>query len=104
MRAALSPPTAVIQAMQRTGSGVGNLVIGAVRPARGVMWRAARQPAAVELPRHVTVGGVVTTWPSRDLTGIHLTPSTVDEKSQTPEGLFIGRLERRAWLIQQRGS
>ena len=100
----LSRPSAVIRAMPRAASAVGNLIIGAVRPAAGVLWRAARQPLPFDPPPHVQVGDMFSSWPTRDLSGIHLTPSWVAEGSQTPEGLFVGRLERRAWLIAQRGT
>jgi hypothetical protein len=104
LRAELTPPTAVVRAMQFGGAGCGNLVAGAVRPAVGVMWRGARQPLEVDLPPRVNVGASFAGWPSRDVAGIHLTPTGVAEQLQTPEGLFVGRLERRAWLIDQQGT
>ena len=90
--------------MHHAASATGNLIVGAVRPAAGVLWRAARQPQPFDSPSIVHVGEVFASWPTRDLTGIHVTPSWVAESSRTADGLFVGRLERRAWLLEQRGT
>ena len=104
LRAHLTAPSTVVRAMLLGPGGCGNLLSGAVRPAAGAIWRGARQAFAVELPRHLDVGESFTSWPSHDLAGIHVTPAGVAEDLQTPEGLFVGRMERRAWLVDQRGT
>jgi hypothetical protein len=104
LEASFSEATAVIRAMPRGDSPAGSLLAGAARPAQGVLWRAAHQPAPVDLPPSVDVERTSTTWPARDLSGIHLTPEYVEPRLRTPEGVFAGRLERRAWLIGLRGT
>lgn len=104
LEASLSEATGVIRAMPGADSAAGSLLAGAARPAEGILWRAAHQPGPVELPPSIDIEGASTTWPSRDLCGIHLTPEYVEPRLQTPEGIFAGRIERQAWLIEQEGT
>jgi hypothetical protein len=104
LEVSLSKATAVIRAMPGADSAAGSLLAGAARPAEGILWTAPHQPIAVELPSSVDIEGASTSWPSRDLCGIHLTPEYVEPRLQTPGGIFAGRLERRAWLIEQEGT
>jgi hypothetical protein len=104
LEASLSEATSVIRAMPRADSAAGSLLAGAARPADGLLWRAAHQPEPLGLPPSIDIAGASTTWPSRDLCGIYLTPEWVEPRLQTLEGLFAGRIERRAWLIEQEGT
>lgn len=104
LEVSLSVSGAVIRAMPKADAAVGSLLSGGNRPAEGVLWSSPRQPIALELPPTIDVDGASACWPSHDLAGIHLTPPYVDDRLQTPEGLFAGRLERRAWLAGLRGT
>jgi hypothetical protein len=104
LEVSLSEATGVIRAMPGADSAAGSLLAGAARPAEGILWRAAHQPEPVELPPSVDIEGASTTWPPRDLCGIHLTPEWVEPRLQTPEGIFAGRIDRQAWLIEQEGT
>lgn len=104
LEVSLSVSSAVIRAMPKADAAVGSLLSGGDRPAEGVLWSSPRQPVALELPPAIDIEGASACWPSHDLAGIHLTPAYVDDRLQTPEGLFVGRLERRAWLAGLRGT
>jgi hypothetical protein len=100
----LDLPTDVIRAMPGLDSAVSNFLAGPGRPAVGLLWRAPAQPDPLELPQVVGVGDAWTTWPSRDLTGIHITSRDIDPRLQLADGLFVARLERRAWIAEMRGT
>jgi hypothetical protein len=68
-----------------------------------MLW-AGPNVAVRDEPNWIDVGGVTTYLPSRDLTGIHLTPRGTPSELATPSGLLVGRAERRAWIRQGRGT
>ncbi len=99
----LHPPTALIRVLPGIAAASGSLLSSLVRPAQALLWRS---PTDVRFPEPdtVTLEGTQTFLPSRDLTGIHITPPSVDPAIATPAGLLVGRAERRAWIRESRGT
>lgn len=102
--ATLAPPQAVIHVLPGTDSAAGTLAAALCRPLKGLLWREDDRAAPVRLPDVVEVDGEMVVWPPHHLAGIHLTPESVEQRLQTPQGLLVGRAERRAWLGELRGT
>jgi hypothetical protein len=102
--ATLAPPQAVIHVLPGTDSAAGTLAAALSRPLKGLLWLEEDPAAAVRLPDVVELDGEMVVWPAHHLAGMHLTPESVDQRLQTPQGLLVGRAERRAWLGELRGS
>ena len=99
----LHPPTALIRVLPGIAAASGSLLSSLARPAQALLWRS---PTDVQFPEPdtVTIEGTQTFLPSRDLTGIHITPPSVDPAIATPAGLLVGRAERRAWIRESCGT
>jgi len=100
----LEGPSVILRAMPHVDSAASNFVSGAGRPAVGCLLRAPSAIDPVELPSTIAVGDGWSAFPTRDLAGIHLTSRDVDSALRTPDGLFVGRLERSAWIVEMRGT
>jgi hypothetical protein len=103
LSAQLSPPQALVRVLPGTSAASGNLISSLGRPAQALLWKSEAKSRFPE-PDSVEIAGTHTFMPSRDLTGIHVTPEGVAPGSATPAGLLVGRAERRAWIRESHGT
>jgi hypothetical protein len=103
LEARLQKPRALARIFPDVDSPSSALISGFARPVEGVTLKSEASPA-LGLPDRLKIDGRWSFLPSRDLTGIHLTPPDVDPAIATSSSLLIGRGERRAWLRDARGD
>lgn len=103
LSAELSAPTAVLLVVPRIDSATGSLLSNLGRPAQAMLWR-GEPGSRLEVPDIVEVDGQWCPGPSRNLTGVHITPTDVPPRLATARGLLVGRATRRAWIQDTRGE
>ena len=103
LSAELSAPAAVLRVLPHVDSAISVLIAGLGRPAEAMMW-AESSDTRLEVPDIVDVGGQWCAGPTRNLTGIHITPPDIAPLLATASGLLVGRAERRAWLRDSKGD
>ena len=95
-------PTSLIRILPGTDTPASSFLVSAKRPALGTVWISDEQPQLL-VPNMVDHNG---TWydPVLCLLGILVPSEGVPQAVPPPFGLFVGRLERRAWLIELSGD
>jgi hypothetical protein len=103
LSAELSAPAAVLLVVPRTDSATSSLLANLGRPAQAMRWRGA-PGARLEVPDIVEIDGQWCPDPTRNLTGIHITPADLQPRLATARGLLVGRATRRAWIREAKGE
>lgn len=100
--AQLRQPTSLIRILPGTDTPASSFLASAKRPAMGTVWTGAERPALL-VPNMVDHGG---SWydPVLCLLGMLVPSEGVPQAVAPPFGLFVGRLERRAWLSDLAGD
>lgn len=95
-------PTSLIRILPGTDTPASSFLASAKRPAMGTLWAGAERPALL-LPNMVNHDG---SWydPVLCLLGMLVPSEGVPQAVPPPFGLFVGRLERRAWLSDLAGD
>lgn len=103
LSAELSAPAAVLLVVPRIDSATSSLLANLGRPAQAMLWRGA-PGARLDVPNIVEIDGARCPGPTRNLTGIHITPPDIQPRLATARGLLVGRATRRAWIQDTRGE
>ena len=103
LSADLVAPAAVLLVVPRIDSATSSLLASLGRPVRAMLWRGA-PGAPLEMPDIVEIDGQGCPGPTRNLTGIHITPEDVPPRLATARGLLVGRATRQAWIRETRGE
>ena len=93
LSAELSAPAAVLLIVPRIDSATGSLLSNLGRPAQAMLWR-GEPGSRLEVPDIVEIDGEWRPGPSRNLTGIHITPPDVPPRLATARGLLCGPSHR----------
>ena len=103
LSAELGAPAALLRVLPRVDSGISSLLASLGRPARAMLWRGATGQR-FDVPDIVEIDGQWCPGPTRNLTGIHVTPADVPSRLATAPGLLVGNAEHRAWIRDSRGE
>ena len=95
-------PSSLIRILPGTDTAVSGFLASAKRPALGTVWASEERPQLL-VPNMVEHEGA---WydPVLCLLGILVPSEGVPQAVPPPFGLFVGRLERRAWLTDLTGD
>ena len=104
MSRSLGSPLMMLQVMPSVDSPASSLLVGVKRPVQGLIWAADERHAQVVPDRVELAGGRRSFVPATELAGIYVTSAEVPDELQTTQGVFVGRAERRAWLVESRGE
>jgi hypothetical protein len=98
----LREPASLVRVLPGTDTPNGSFLTSAKRPAMGTVWTGAEREKLL-LPNMIKHVG---SWyaPSLCLLGILVASEGVPQAVAPPYGLFVGRLERRAWLSDLMGD
>jgi hypothetical protein len=102
--ASLVPATAPIQVFPKTDSSTCQLVTGTVRPLTGFLFKGSDGEGCESLDWQWEISGQLVPNAPYELLGIFVSGDDHPSPVPTPKGLLVGRLARRAWLIELRGS
>jgi hypothetical protein len=100
--APLSAPNSVIRIFPGTDNSASNFLASSVRPAQGTIWRSDERPE-LRIPLLLEHEGVNYGPDTQCLLGLHV-PTDGSVLAAPPPGIFVGRLERRAWLGRMQGD
>ena len=103
LSAELSAPAALLLVIPRVDSATSSLLANLGRPAQAMLWRGGPGDR-LEVPDIVEIDGQWCAGPTRNLTGIHITPADVPPQLSTARGLLVGRATRRAWIQEGKGE
>jgi len=100
--AQLQKPTSLIRILPGTDTPAASFLASAKRPAMGTIWTGEERPPLL-VPAMIDHDG---TWYALPLCllGILVPSEGVPQTVPPPFGLFVGRLERRAWLSDLAGD
>ncbi len=96
-------PDALIRVLPGTDTPAGCYLASAKRPALGTIWLADDRPGLV-VPMMVEYEGVTYAPLTLCLLGLLVPTEGVPNAGPPPFGLFVGRLERQAWLSDMAGD
>lgn len=102
-QARVQKPDALIRVLPGTDTSAGCYLASAKRPALGTIWRSDDRPELL-VPIMVEYEGVTYAPLTLCLLGLLVPTEGVPNAGPPPFGLFVGRLERRAWLSDLAGD
>jgi hypothetical protein len=101
--ASVREPQSLIRIFPGTDTAASNYLSSAVRPALGTIWTAGNRAARL-IPASLSHEGIPYLPLTLCLLGINVPTDAVPQAGAPPFGLFVGRLERRAWLTEMHGD
>lgn len=100
--ARLTPPEAILRVPHSTDHPIRGLASGLRRPIRALMWPDVEQRSFAKLETTAFDGRDFYS-PGFELVGMTLGP-WIDGDHKMPNGVLVGRAERRAWIAESRGA
>jgi hypothetical protein len=101
--AEVQPPRMLLRVVPEVDSPVSSLIAGLARPVDALLFPGGGRQGFPEL-QFADVDGVRSFLPATDLAGIHVTKPGMPAELSTACGVLVGRAERRAWIIECRGT
>ncbi len=96
-------PQALLRVFPRLWTPVARLAAGAIRPMSGFFFETRERPS-ISLPSDWEIDGRRILGGAMTALGISIPDACFADRAPSAQGLLVGRLERRAWFNDVRGS